>query len=152
AAAYRALNQPEKASEDYAGLIKLNPKNLQARADRVAMLLASQRYSEAREEMSNILKLAPRAAVIWRTRAIVNWLNLKEFDAALADFEQYARLMPKDPEPHRCRGGILLGRRQYGPALEALDRALALRPGYPEAVWARAQILLWQGKPAEALP
>jgi tetratricopeptide (TPR) repeat protein/tRNA A-37 threonylcarbamoyl transferase component Bud32 len=152
AAAYRALNQPEKASQDYAQLIKLNPKNLQARIARAELLMAWGRYSEAREELSHILKQASRAAGIWRARAILNWLQLKDFDAALADFEQYARLSPKEPDPHRCVGCILLGRRQYGPALEALHKALTLRPDYPEAVWARAQILLWQDKAAETLP
>jgi tetratricopeptide (TPR) repeat protein/tRNA A-37 threonylcarbamoyl transferase component Bud32 len=152
AAAYRALNQPEQASQDYAQLIKLNPRNLQARAGRAELFLAGGRYADARAEFLHILKLAPREAVIWRARAIVNWQNLKDFPAALADFEQFARLMPKDPEPHRCRGAILLGLRHYGPALQALQQALALRPGYPEANWARAQILLWQGRPAEALP
>jgi tetratricopeptide (TPR) repeat protein len=115
------------------------------------LLLGRGRYAEAREDFSGILERAPKAAVNWRARAIVNWLNLKDFDAALADFEHWALLAPKDPEPHRCIGAILLGRRQYGPALEALQKALDLRPGYPEVVWACAQIHLSQGKPQEAL-
>jgi tetratricopeptide (TPR) repeat protein len=151
AAAYRALNRPDEAIEDYGQLIALNPKNLPAHAARAELLLGRQRYAEAREDFTDILKVAPKAAVIRRARAIVNWQNLKEFDAALADFEEWATLAPKDPEPHRCIGVILLGRRQYGPALEALQKALDLRPGYPEVVWACAQIHLRQGKPEEAL-
>jgi tetratricopeptide (TPR) repeat protein len=151
AAAHRALNQLDKASQDYAQLIELNPKNLQARTSRAEVLLAAGRYSEAREELSHVLKRAPKAAGIWRARAILNLHKLKDFDAALADFEQFARLMPNDPQPYRCRGVILLGRRQYGPALEALQKALTLRPDYPEAIWARAQILLWQGNAEAAL-
>jgi tetratricopeptide (TPR) repeat protein/tRNA A-37 threonylcarbamoyl transferase component Bud32 len=148
---YRKLNQLEKALQDYGQAVKLNPKDLQSLAARAELLLARGRHAEARENLTHILKVAPRAAAVWRARAIVNWLNLKDFDAALADFQQFARLQPKDPEPHRCTGVILLGRRQYGPALEALHKALALRPGYPQAVWARAQIHLWQGRPEEAL-
>jgi tetratricopeptide (TPR) repeat protein len=151
AAAYQALNQPDEAIQDYGRLFKLNPKNLQARVARAELLLGRGRYAEAREEFTGILNMAPKAAAIWRARAIVNWQNLKEFDLALADIEQWARLAPKDPEPHRCMGAILLGRRQYGPALEALQKALDLRPGYPEATWAQAQIYLWQGKPQQAL-
>jgi tetratricopeptide (TPR) repeat protein len=150
-AAYRALKRTDEAIGDYAQLLALNPKNLQTRVARAELLLEQGRYAEARDDLTFILKAAPRAAGIWRARAILNWQNLKEFDAALADFEQFARLMPKEAEPHRCRGVILLGRRQYGLALEALGRALALRPGYSDAIWARAQILLWQNKPAEAL-
>jgi tetratricopeptide (TPR) repeat protein/tRNA A-37 threonylcarbamoyl transferase component Bud32 len=151
AAAYQALNRPDEAIQDYGQLVKLNPKNLPARATRAELLLGRGRYAEAREDFTAILEAAPKAAAVWRARAIVNWQNLKDFDAALADCDRWARLAPNDPEPHRCVGVILLGRRQYGPALAALQKALDLRPGYPEAVWACAQIHLWQGKAEEAL-
>jgi tetratricopeptide (TPR) repeat protein/tRNA A-37 threonylcarbamoyl transferase component Bud32 len=151
AAAYQALKQPEQAILDFGQLVALNPKNLQARAARADLLISRGRFAEARDDLSAILEAAPKAAVIWRSRAIINWLNLKEFDAALADFDQFARLEPKNAEPHRCIGVILLGRRQYGPALEALKKARALRPDYPEAIWAQAFIHLRQGKPEEAL-
>jgi tetratricopeptide (TPR) repeat protein len=151
AAAYQALNRPEEAIQNYGELIKLNPKDLDARATRADLLIARGRFAEAREDMTRILEVAPKAAAVWRMRAVVNWLHLKDLDAALADFERYARLAPKDPDPHRYVGCILLGRQQYGPALEALQLALDLRPGYPEALWARAQIHLWQGKPEQAL-
>src|SRR5262249_36485735 len=143
--------QADKAIADYGALIKLNPKDLQARAARADLLLDRGRYAEVREDLTRILKAAPKAASIWRARAVLHWQNLKDFDAALADFAQFARLAPKDAEPSRCAGVILLGRRQYGPALKALRKALDLRPGYPEASWARAQLALWQGKPGEAL-
>jgi tetratricopeptide (TPR) repeat protein/tRNA A-37 threonylcarbamoyl transferase component Bud32 len=151
AAAYRALNQTDEAIEDYGRLLALDQKNLQTRATRVDLLLARGRYAEARDDLTVILDTAPKSVPARRARAIVSWQRLKDFDAALADFEQFALLAPKDPEPHRCIGVILLARRQYGPALEALQKALDLRPNYPEALWARAQILLWQGKPEEAL-
>jgi tetratricopeptide (TPR) repeat protein len=151
AAAYRTLNQPEEAIQDYGRLAALNPKNLQARATRADLLIQRGRYAEAREEFTAILDAAPQAAPIWRTRGVINWLHLKDFDAALADFEEFSRLKPKDADPHRYIGVILLGRQQYEPALEALNRAIELRPGYPEAVWAQAQIHLWQKQPELAL-
>jgi tetratricopeptide (TPR) repeat protein len=151
AVAHRALNRTDEAIEDYTRLLDLNPKNLQARASRAELLLGRQRYAEARDDFSRILEQAPRATMIWRARGIVNWQNLKDFDAALKDFAQFAELSPTNPEPHRCIGAILLGRRRYGPALEALRKALALRPGYPEALWAKAEIDLWEGRPEQAL-
>jgi tetratricopeptide (TPR) repeat protein len=151
AAAYRALNEPDKAIRDYERLIQLNPKNLQARAARAELLLGRQRNADARDEFTRILEAAPKAAQIWRARGIVNWQKLKDFDAALADFEEWARLAPKDPEAHRCIGSIQLGRREYGPAVAALQKALDLRPGYPEVIWALAFIHLRQGKPEVAL-
>src|SRR5262249_7997221 len=151
---YRAMNRPEEAIKDFDQLIALRPKDLQARATRADLLLSQGRYAAAREDMTRILDIlgaAPKAAPVWRMRGVVNWLHLKDLDAALADFEQYSRLTPKDPHPHRFVGSMLLGRRQYGPALAALQKALDLRPDYPEAVWACAQIHLWQGNPEQAL-
>src|SRR5262249_10216317 len=56
-----------------------------------------------------------------------------------------------DHRPGGTGNPILLSRRQYGPALAALQKALDLRPGYTEAVWGCAQIHLWQGHPEQAL-
>jgi tetratricopeptide (TPR) repeat protein len=151
AVAYRALNKAEEAIQDYGQLIALNPKNLEAHAARVDLFLSRGRYTEARDELTRILEVEPRAVKAWRARAIVNWQNLKDFDAALADLEEYARLEPRNPEARRCIGVILLGRRKYDAALVALQQALDLQPGYPEAIWDCAQIHLWQGKPEEAL-
>jgi tetratricopeptide (TPR) repeat protein/tRNA A-37 threonylcarbamoyl transferase component Bud32 len=151
AAAYRALNQAEDARQDIERLIELNPKNLQARAAHADLLLAMGRYAEVRDEYSAILKAAPKAVAIWRARGIVNWQKLKDFDAALVDFEEWARLAPNEAEAHRCIGAIQLGRRQYGPALAALQKAIDQRPGYPEAIWAQAFIYLRQGKLEQAL-
>jgi serine/threonine protein kinase/tetratricopeptide (TPR) repeat protein len=145
------LGRQDAALADFTRAIELNPDYTQARANRIDLLLGRGRYAEARTDLSRILEAAPAAAPIWRARAIVNWQNLKDFDAALTDFEKFARLQQKDAEPHRCTGAILLSRRRYGPALVALQKALDLRPGYPEALWARAQIYLWQGKAEQAL-
>jgi tetratricopeptide (TPR) repeat protein/tRNA A-37 threonylcarbamoyl transferase component Bud32 len=148
---YRKRKQYDEAIQDYGRLLELEPKNLQTRATRVDLLLARERYAEARDDLTVIVKTAQNPAPALRMRAVVNMQKLKDFDAALADWEQYAPLAPKDPEPHRSIGAIHFARRQYGPALEALQKALDLRPGYPQAVWGRAQVLLWQGKPEEAL-
>jgi tetratricopeptide (TPR) repeat protein/tRNA A-37 threonylcarbamoyl transferase component Bud32 len=151
AAAYRALGRPDEAIEDYGQLLALNANNLPARAARVDLFLQRERYAEAREELTRVLEAQPKMADAGWMRAVLNWQRLKDFDAALADLDQFARLRPTDPKAPYSTGVILLGRRQYGPALAALHKALDLRPGYPEAVWACAQIHLWQGKPEEAL-
>src|SRR5262249_35741586 len=109
----RAMNRPEEAIKDFDQLLALRPKHLQARATRADVLRSQGRYGAAREDMTRILEAVPKAAPIWRARGVVNWVHLKDLDAALADFAQYTQLVPKDPEPHCFSGGILLSRRQY---------------------------------------
>jgi tetratricopeptide (TPR) repeat protein len=46
---------------------------------------------------------------------------------------------------------LYLGRRQYDWALEELNEALNRKADYAEALWAKAQIILWQGRGKEAL-
>jgi tetratricopeptide (TPR) repeat protein/tRNA A-37 threonylcarbamoyl transferase component Bud32 len=148
---YRQRKQYDLAIQDYGRLIEQNPKNLQARANRAEVLLGLGKHAAARADFTSILDQAPRAAVIWRARAILNWQNLKDFDAALADFERFLELAPKDAEAYRSIGAILFGRRQYPAALNSLQKALVLRPDYPDATWALAQVYLRQGKANEAL-
>jgi serine/threonine protein kinase/lipoprotein NlpI len=147
AAVYRAMNQPARASADRAEYVKL----LKERDGRVNVLLVEGKYEEARAGLTALLKLVPKNANLWQKRATVNWLKLKDFDEAIADWYKVARLQPKSAEAYFYIGAILLGKREYGTALAALESALDLKPDYPEALWARAQIHLWQGRPGAAL-
>jgi eukaryotic-like serine/threonine-protein kinase len=148
---YRCRKRLDEALKDCDRAVALDSTSLQAYQARALLRYGSGDYLRARGDFSRMIELAPHLADAYRNLAIINWLHLKDFDASLKDFARFAQLRPTDPDPHRCIGAILLGRRQYGPALEALKKSLDLRPDYPPAVWCRAQILLWCGKPEEAL-
>jgi serine/threonine protein kinase/tetratricopeptide (TPR) repeat protein len=147
AAVYRAMNQSAKASADRAEFARL----LKDRVARVDALVFDGKYEEARVALTSVLKLVPKNANLWQTRAKINWLKLKEFDEAIADWEKVTRLQPTSAEAYFCIGATLLGRREYSSALAALQKAIDLKPDYPQALWARAQIYLWQGRPGAAL-
>jgi tetratricopeptide (TPR) repeat protein/tRNA A-37 threonylcarbamoyl transferase component Bud32 len=149
--AYRQLKRYDEAIADYDQLIALKPKDLNARVARGEVYHARGDHLKAREDFTHVLDVVPNAGPILDARAVLNWRYLKDFDAALEDAERLARVEPKNAKPHYYIGAILLGRRDYGRAREALQEALALKPDYTEAVWAIAQIDLWQGKPEDAL-
>jgi tetratricopeptide (TPR) repeat protein len=154
AEAYGELKSTDEALRDYDRVVALNPRDVQAHYARAGLHLARGDYHEAVDDCSRVIELAPRAAGtpgVLRTRALIYWYHLKDFDASLADWERLAALRPADAEPHRCTGVLHLGRREYDQALQALQTALTLKPDYTEATWARAQVYLWQGKPQEAL-
>jgi tetratricopeptide (TPR) repeat protein len=151
---YRQMTRLDDAIKEYGLALAINDKNVQAYYARAGLHLARGKYREAVDDYSRVIDLAPRAAGIHeviRTRAIVTWFNLKDFDASLADWKRLAQLRPKDAEPHRRIAVIRLGRRQYDQALHELQSALTLKPDDTEATWARAQVYLWQGKLKEAL-
>jgi tetratricopeptide (TPR) repeat protein len=149
--ALAALGRTGAALEDFNKAIALNPDHAPAYTSRAELLLGQGHFAEAREDLTHLLEGSPKSAGVLRTRAVVNWLHLRDFDAALKDWERLAQLQPKNAEPRRCIGAILLGRRDYAGARAAFQRALALKPDFPEVVWAVAQIDLWQGKPVDAL-
>jgi tetratricopeptide (TPR) repeat protein/tRNA A-37 threonylcarbamoyl transferase component Bud32 len=149
--AYRQLKRYDEAIADYDQLLALKPKDLNARVARGELYHARGDHLKAREDFTHVLNVVPNAGPILDARAVLNWRYLKDFDAALEDAERLAQVEPRNAKPHYYIGAILLGRRDYGRAREALREALALNPDYTEAVWAIAQIDLWQGKPEDAL-
>jgi serine/threonine protein kinase/tetratricopeptide (TPR) repeat protein len=151
AALYREMNRLEDALRDYDQLVTLRPDDAQTIYTRAGVHLARRDYGKVDADLSRVLVLVSRAVDVWRDRAIVRWQHLKNFDAAITDWEELIKIQPKNHVPYRCIGVIHLGRREYEPALAALASAIALKPDYAEAIWARAQIYLWQGKHAEAL-
>jgi tetratricopeptide (TPR) repeat protein len=149
--AYQGMGRYEEAIQDYDRVIAADPRNPAAYYGRAGAHYARRDYLKARDDYSRVIALAPRAAGAYENRGVINWLHLKEFDAALRDWNQVIALDPKKPEPHRYIGAVHLGRREYPEALASFQKALELRPDYVQVAWARAQIYLWQGKPQQAL-
>jgi tetratricopeptide (TPR) repeat protein/tRNA A-37 threonylcarbamoyl transferase component Bud32 len=151
ATTYRRMNRLTEALPDADHAVALNGNNAQAYSTRAGIRMAARQYAPARDDYSAALALAPRAANILQDRTLLNWMHLKDFDAAVADAEQLAKLQPRNPVPHRILGSIYLGRRHYDKALDAFKKALDLKRDYPEVLWAVAQIHLWQGDANKAL-
>jgi tetratricopeptide (TPR) repeat protein/tRNA A-37 threonylcarbamoyl transferase component Bud32 len=151
---YRQMQRLDDAIEEYGRLLALNEKNVQAYYARGGLYIAKRDYAKARDDYSKVIELAPRAvgvADVLRDRAVINWQKLKDFSAAIRDFEQLAERQPANAEPHRCLAALHLGRREYDAALKAVDEALKRKPKFVEAIWIRAQIYHLQGKWDQAL-
>ncbi len=108
-------------------------------------------YPQALADYSATLELFPHGFEPTLQRALLYWLHLKDFDAALSDLQDLVKVWAKKPEGYLYRGLIHLGRRQYSLALEELEDALSRQPDNLQALWGKAQIYLWQGKAKEAL-
>jgi tetratricopeptide (TPR) repeat protein/tRNA A-37 threonylcarbamoyl transferase component Bud32 len=148
---YREMKRLDEALRECDRAVALNAKNADLLYRRAGLHAAARQYQQARDDYSAVLALVPRAVNVYRDRAVLNWIHLKDFDAALADCQQLLSLQPNDPEAFRIIGSIHLGRQQYESALRAFGKALELKPGYIEVVWAVAQIHSWQGDPKKAL-
>jgi tetratricopeptide (TPR) repeat protein len=53
------------------------------------------------------------------------------FEEAVREFEQYARLSPREPNPFDSLGGVYLALGAPAKAIDSYSRALAIDPGFP---------------------
>jgi tetratricopeptide (TPR) repeat protein len=145
------LGRDEDAINDCTQALAINQNDAKAAYKRAGLYIACKEYAKACDDCSTVLKIFPTAIEPRRDRAKLLWRYLKDFDASLVDWKDLARRFPKDAEAQWSIGIIQMGRRQYGAAVPALQKAVDLKPDYFDAVWALAQIRLWQGDPKEAL-
>jgi tetratricopeptide (TPR) repeat protein/tRNA A-37 threonylcarbamoyl transferase component Bud32 len=148
---YEEMNRRADALREQDRAVALNTKNPEAYYWRARLHTAAGHYLQARDDYTATLALEPRAWNVLRDRAVLNCLNLKDFDASLDDCEELLRLQPKNAEAYRIIGSIYLGRRDYDEAMRAFRKALDLKPDYIEVLWAVAQIHSWQGNAKRAL-
>jgi tetratricopeptide (TPR) repeat protein len=151
ASVHNEMGRPDAAVDDCTRAVAINPKNAQALYARAGYQVARKDYLAAREDYSAVLALVPRALEPRSDRAKLNWVFLKDFDASLADWEELMKLQPNSADPYFGIGSIALGRRRFDEALTALRKAVELKQDHAGALWALAQIALWQGEPKEAL-
>ena len=81
----------------------------------------------------------------------VAYLNLRELDEALADFEAAIDLEPDYAEAYANRGRIHLDREDYDRAIEDLDRAIELAESLTEAYGNRGLAYQYLGDDKQAL-
>jgi adenylate cyclase len=88
---------------------------------------------------------------------IMDYINDWAVDpaAALGEAERCARraleLSPQEPVTHLALGNVLLWRRNHEGALSEFRRALALDRSYAQGYSATGMVLMYAGRPAEAL-
>jgi tetratricopeptide (TPR) repeat protein len=151
ASVHNEMGRPDAAIDDCTQALAVNPKNAHAFYARAGYRVVRKEYQAARDDYSAVLALVPRAREPRRDRANLNLVFFKDLDASLADWEELTRQQPNSPDPYYGIGIIALGRREFDDALKALRKAVELKPNHTEALWALAEITLWQGEPKEAL-
>jgi arylsulfatase A-like enzyme/Flp pilus assembly protein TadD len=128
----------EEAHAAYDKVLESNPSHPAARNNRAIALAQSGRIDEAKDELSALVEEQPRYGDAHNNLAV---LLLKTGDAQGS--ERHARatlaLMPSAAEAWDTLGAALLQQARTREAVEALDQALNLEPGYWSALLNRGQ-------------
>lgn len=121
-----------------------------ARLQRAKQDFESGRYSEAKAELEEALKLAPQDAALWSYLGLTDY-KLKNSEAAIADFEKARALDPRNALNDFNLGMLHHERGETAEALEAYRRGLALSPDDAAANESYARLLLEAHRYREAI-
>ncbi len=134
-----AMGRSDRALEDYATLLRLEPTNSEAHLDRGVLLQRLGRGREALEEYDAAVLWSPPYAEAYFDRALVLRALGRE-DEALADLAHVLALEPRHAAALVNRAGLLYERGDVAAAREDVERALAHAPRDAKA-WCLAGLL-----------
>ncbi len=88
--------------------------------------LKTSEFAAAARDYSEAIKIKPSPAR-FNNRGVSFW-RLREYDIAIADFNEALRLDPKNPHTFRLRGTVYVYKKDPTRALQDLNEALRLQP------------------------
>ncbi len=139
----RALQGQGRSDEALASLnraVQLAPALPELYVSRAELYLKRQQPAQARRDFEQALSLEPRQSrsdqVVLTLRELGQLLHQeKQYQAALARFDQALKLNPDFVDLQRLRARTLLALQRNDEAGQALDRYLAASPDAPAEVW-----------------
>jgi tetratricopeptide (TPR) repeat protein len=144
------LNQPERAAADIQQALAREPRYLDARLLYLQYLLSAKRTEEARKFVDASLVLFPNDPGPMKYLADVA-LAGGDNETALKLYEKIIPLVPQAPNTWLAMGKARLNLKQYAPAIEALQKALAQDPALAEAYFLLSLAYSETGKMNEAI-
>ena len=147
------LNEPEQAIARADEAIALSPGHARAHVTRGQALRLAGRHGDAVAAFDQALALNPALADALLARG-QSLYALNRREDALAAFDTVLQQQPANAEAWNSRGACLMGLEGPGNAQEArtsFERALALQPRYPEALFNLGSTLQLSQRHEEAL-
>jgi serine/threonine-protein kinase len=124
----------EKAEEEFQKTISLNSSYAWAHQFYAWFLAATGRTEEAHASIRRALELDPLAILAYMTAADVFWLS-REYDQAIAQLHETLDLFPNDPQALSRLGRNHVEMGMFTEAVDEMERAVALSPGFIEHYW-----------------
>jgi len=126
------LERYEAAGESFRQAAGLDPGFSATYNNWGATLFARKRFAEAIVRFSDALRLEPELAPALIGRGSARH-ELHDFEGALVDFLLASSIEPESAAPHVRRGAVLDALGRFGEAEQAVETALELAPGDPQA-------------------
>ena len=120
---YTQLRQYSMARADYDAFLAIQPEHLEAHLGLAGVLQLLNRRADAVDELNRCVQMFPDSADAYAARAAYE-TQLKQYDAALYDWDEALRLRPNDASLTVSKVDILLNLGRVREAREALDKAV----------------------------
>ena len=120
---YTQLRQYSMARADYDAFLAIQPEHLEAHLGLARVLQLLNRRADAVDELNRCVQMFPDSADAYAARAAYE-TQLKQYDAALYDWDEALRLRPNDASLTVSKVDILLNLGRVREAREALDKAV----------------------------
>ena len=132
--------QFDKAFDDFARTIELNPKFAKAYSNRAALFVVANNLNAARQDYDHAIELDPKLAVAHRGDGRVCQL-MGDVNASLAHYDLAVKLAPTDAYAAACRADLLTDLGRYSDAAAEYNRAIDLDPKSTQAQSGSAWLL-----------
>ena len=120
---YTQLRQYSMARADYDAFLAIQPEHLEAHLGLARVLQLLNRRVDAVDELNRCVQMFPDSADAYAARAAYE-TQLKQYDAALYDWDEALRLRPNDASLTVSKVDVLLNLGRIREAREALDKAV----------------------------
>lgn len=120
---YTQLRQYSMARADYDAFLAIQPEHLEAHLGLARVLQLLNRRADAFDELNRCVQMFPDSADAYAARAAYE-TQLKQYDAALYDWDEALRLRPNDASLTVSKVDVLLNLGRIREAREALDKAV----------------------------
>jgi tetratricopeptide (TPR) repeat protein len=144
----RQRNALDDAGRLLETILRLAPQDHAARADYARVLIAQQKYPQARAEISRLLELEPDNAAFRLLRATV-CAGLAEHARAITLYQELLAEAPGWAQGQLLLGHSLKAIGRPDDALAAYQAAAAARPGFGDAYWSLANLKTYRFSPHE---
>ncbi len=132
---------------------RVRPSRAQRAAERHNAAMASYAqgdFATAVRQLDEVIALQPGTAVAYFNRGSA-YVQIRQVDHAVADFDRALFLDPNLPDVHRLRGNLWLLQCDYDRALADFDAAIQQAPAVAAAWRDRGLTFLWRGDYDRAL-
>jgi tetratricopeptide (TPR) repeat protein len=131
--AYHDMGRPADALEPLRTVVRLQPDNPVGHLELGLSLAALRRAGEALAELNETKRLWPDSAIVHNEIGNVLNNSFGRTDEALAEYQHARTLDPTVPAVHHNVGLMLMRLGRFAEAIEPLNEALRLDPGYRNA-------------------